>query len=130
VKDKYIKLEIFNLIILFILLLKTADYFQPYLTISVNLIIMTGLVLSVVLLKLRSNSVFFIAFLFWIFTGILKLIHFDVWAERTGIYSFESFGIGMIFLVYQNFTKKINKSKLFDKFYKKTLELLKTNNKY
>ena len=99
------KLILFNIIIVFLFLLRSAGYFQPYFPISVNFIVIFGLVLSYFLLGVNSKIVFLVTIIFWLFAGFLLLFHINVWAERTGIYAFESLTFGVILLL-QEYIKK------------------------
>lgn len=99
------KLAIFNIVIVFLFLLRSAGYFQPYFTISVNFIIVFGLVMSAVLLGVRSGFVFVITLMFWLFAGILQIMHINVWAERTGIYAYESLVFGVTLFLLENLGK-------------------------
>lgn len=95
-KDYNHNLIIFNLIIVFLFLLRSAGYFQPYFPISVNFIVITGLVLSVIFLGANSKLIFLTTLIFWIFAGFLAILKIDVWAERTGIYAYESLSFGVL----------------------------------
>lgn len=105
---KYYRLTIFNLVILFMFLLKSAGYFQPYLLITVNLIMVVSLFLLVILLEIKVEAIFFISFLFWVLTGGLRIIHFDVWSDRTSVYAYEALFIGLVFLILKEVIFKLN----------------------
>ncbi len=96
------RLIVFNIIIVFLFLLRSAGYFQPYFPISVNFIVIFGLVLSYFLLGANSKIVFLVTLIFWIFAGILEILGINVWAERTGIYAFESLVFGVLLLLRDN----------------------------
>jgi membrane-bound ClpP family serine protease len=102
ISDYNYRLILFNIIIVFLFLLRSAGYFQPYFPISVNFIVIVGLVLSVVLLGAKSNLVFYATLLFWIFAAFLKIVGIDVWSERTGIYAYESLVFGVILFLFEN----------------------------
>lgn len=101
-KRKYLNLAIFNALLLMLVLLRSAGYFSPYLTISINLIVFLSLVTSVFILGARSSMVFLIAFLFWVFAALLKVLNVDVWAERTVVYVFEAVLVGFVLLLVEN----------------------------
>jgi hypothetical protein len=109
IKFYNIRLILFNIIIVFLFLLRSAGYFQPYFPISVNFIVIIGLFLSVIILGARSKIVFLVTLAFWVFAGFLKIIRIDVWAERTGIYAFESLVFGVILFLIENI--RLNKDK-------------------
>src|SRR5258708_16473312 len=105
---KYYRLAIFNLVILFMFLLKSAGYFQPYFLITVNLIMVVSLFLLVTLLEIKIEAIFFVSFLFWALTGILRIIHLDVWSDRTSIYAYQALLIGLTFLILEEVIFKLN----------------------
>lgn len=94
------RLVAFNLIIIFIFMLRSAGYFQPYFPISVNFIVIVGLLLAVIMLGARAKFIFLSSLLFWIFAGILKLLKIDVWAERSGVYVYEMVFMGIVVFVF------------------------------
>ena len=97
---------IFNVVLMFLILMRSAGYFLPYFAISVNFIVLTMLVLSIFLLKANSRSIFIVALLFWLFAGLLKLLKIDIWAERTAVYTFEALVIGAVLLLIESINKK------------------------
>ncbi len=96
-------LIIFNIVIVFLFLLRSAGYFMPYFPISVNFIVVFGLVLSYFLLGTNSRTVFFITLFFWVFAGFLRMVGINVWAERTGIYAYESLVFGVLLFLFEEF---------------------------
>ncbi len=103
--DHNYHLIIFELFIVFLFLLRSAGYFSPYFPITVNFIVIVALVLAVVLLGARSKAIFFVTLVFWIFAGFLKLVEIDVWAERTGVYAYESLVFGVVLFFIENIYK-------------------------
>lgn len=99
VQHHYLKLAIFNALVMFMILLRSAGYFDPYLPISVNMIVLATLVLSVLLLDARSRSLFVVSLVFWLFALFLKLVKIDVWAERTSIYVYQAIFLATILLL-------------------------------
>src|SRR5581483_7337411 len=97
------KLILFNIIVVFLFLLRSAGYFQPFFPISVNFIVIVALLLSIFLLGARSRIIFIVVILFWIFAGALRVLKIDVWAERTGIYAYESLVIGCLVFIFERF---------------------------
>lgn len=99
--NNYLQIGIFNMAIVFALLLRSAGYFHPYITISVNLVVLFALILSIILFRANSSVIFFICLCFWAFSGLLLLLGVGIWAERASIYAFESVSIGVILLVFE-----------------------------
>lgn len=99
----FIGLIIFNLVIMMLILLRSAGYFEPYYLISINLIVLVAIVLSIFLLGARSNSIFMLTICFLLFGMLFKIFHIDIWAERMGIYLYESMVIGVIMLCMEGF---------------------------
>jgi hypothetical protein len=104
-------LIIFTLFIVFLFLLRSAGYFQPYFPISVNFIIMVAIVLSYFILKIKSKMIFLIGLIFWIFAGFLRTVRIDIWSERTGIYVYESLFLAVLFNTFEVIINKGIKSK-------------------
>lgn len=98
----FVGVAVFNLLLIFLFLLYSAGYFKPFLPISINLIVVVGLVSSIFLLGARSQAIFIAGLFFWLFAGFLKFVGVDVWAERTTIYTFQAFVIGMALLIVEN----------------------------
>ncbi len=92
-------LILFNLILMMLFLLHSVGYFYPFFPITINIIILVGLILSVFLIGARSKAIFTISLLFWVFTLIFKAFGIEVWADRSGIYVYESLFIGVIVLL-------------------------------
>lgn len=99
------RMLIFNTVLVFLVLMRSAGYFLPFFGISVNFIVMSMLILSIFLLGAKSKSMFLIAFLFWLFAGLMKVLKIDIWAERTAIYTFEALVVGLILIFFENFKK-------------------------
>lgn len=88
-------LVIFNLSLLALVVLRSAGYFAPFFPLTITVLVFIAEVLAVVLLGLRSRGLFALAATFLIFGLILRLITIEAWAERMGIYTFESLLIGV-----------------------------------
>lgn len=97
------RFTLFTLIVVFLFLLRSAGYFQPYFPVGINFIMMIALILGILLLKFRSNVIFIITIVFWAFAGAIKLLKIDVWAERTSLYAFESLILGIVLFIYETF---------------------------
>lgn len=95
-------LFIFNIFLMLEMLLYTAGYFSPFFSITINLIVLTSLILSIFILGVRSKVAFMIAIFFWCFAGILQILQISVWAERTTIYAYEALVVGIILLIFES----------------------------
>ena len=104
-KENTFKLLIFNTILAFLILLRSAGYFLPFFGISINFIVLFLLVLSIFLLKANSQSMFAVSLAFFMFACLLKLLKIDIWAERTAIYTFEALIMGTVLLIIESFKK-------------------------
>lgn len=98
----FFQISIINFVLIMLFLLRSAGYFDPYFFISVNFIVVTGLLMSILLLKARSNVIFMVSLLFWLFAGFLRIINLDTWAERTTVYTYQSLILGVIILIIEN----------------------------
>lgn len=99
-------LFVFNIILGLLLLLHSAGYFAPFFLLTINVIAVISLILSVVLLRVKSNVIFGVAISFWIFTALLKIFKLDVWAERSAIYAFESLVVGVGLMIIENIVSR------------------------
>ncbi len=99
-------LVIFNVILIFMLLLRSVGYFSPFLPLTTNIIVMTSFILAVLLFNINSTFIFIAALIFWLFAAFLKIIGVDIWAERTSLYVFELLVIGMVLLVVESIRQR------------------------
>lgn len=100
-REHYLNFGIFNVILVLLVLLRSAGYFHPYFPISVNFIVMFMLFASVFLLNVNSTTVFVIFIVFWIFASILKMLNIDIWSERTGVYAFQALFLACLLLIFE-----------------------------
>jgi hypothetical protein len=98
----YLQLALFNVVMIMLCLLRSAGYFDPYFLISVNFIVLMGLVMSVLLFGFDSRALFIVAFVFWVFAGGLRFLTMNVWADRTAIYVYQAIVLGVTLLVYES----------------------------
>lgn len=98
----YFQLALFNIVLVVLLLLRSAGYFEPFFGITINSIFLIALVLSIFLLGTRSRGAFAVALVFWLFAAVLKLVKIDVWAERNAIYSFQALVVGVVLLIWES----------------------------
>lgn len=97
----YLQLAIFNGILLLLVLLRSAGYFEPYLPITINLIYIVSLILSIFLLGMKSRGAYILALVFWLSSAVLRIINIEVWAERSAVYSFEALVTGFLLMLFQ-----------------------------
>ena len=102
------RLIFFNIVMMTLFLLGSVGYFYPFFPITTNVVVMTGLILSVVLLGADSRVLFLAASFFWIIALFFKVVGVDVWAERTGIYVYESLFLGFLFLLWNTIKSSSN----------------------
>lgn len=105
----YFQLALFNVVLVILLLLRSAGYFEPFFGITINSIFLIALILSIFILGTRSRAAFAVALIFWLFAAVLKLAKIDVWAERNAIYSFQGLVIGVLLLIWENLFDKEKK---------------------
>lgn len=101
VEKNNFRIILFNMVVVFLFLLRSAGYFHPYFEISVNFIVLASIVLSILLLKAKARAIFFVALTFWLFAGLMKVLKINVWAERTAIYTYQALVVATILLVYE-----------------------------
>lgn len=102
----YFHLAVFNIILIILVLLRSAGYFQPYVPITIHTIILITLILLIFLLGLSSRFLFLLTTLLWIFAAFLKVVGIDVWAERTTVYAYEALIFAVLLLISESFLKK------------------------
>ncbi len=98
IKTHYLRIGIFNGLVMLLVLLRSAGYFHPYLPISVNIVVVLALIFAIFLLDARSVAFYLIALLFWLFAGVLRIVGVDIWSERTSVYAFQAFLLGTLLL--------------------------------
>lgn len=97
---------IFNIVILLMVLLSAAGYFKPFFALSINVIVFTGLLLSIFLFNAGSRFMFIFSLSFLFFTAFLRVVGIDIWAERATIYVFDALVIGVVLLIFCKQTYK------------------------
>lgn len=107
----YLQLALFNIILIVLVLLRSAGYFEPFFPITINVIFVFSLLLSVLLLGTNVRSAIVVAFVFWILAALFRILNINVWAERAAIYSYEALFVATILLLY--------KSSVFNKIWKR-----------
>ena len=106
IKAHQIGFGLFNVLIMLMILLRSAGYFEPYMTISINLIFIVALLSAIFLLEMRDRGAFGAALVFWFIAGILRVFKIDVWAERAALYTFEALFVGVLLLILETIFKK------------------------
>lgn len=105
-KKYHYRLLLFNAILISLFLLHSVGYFHPFFPISIDFIVLTGLILSVFMLGAGSKTFFVASAIFWIVAMFFKLLGIDVWVERTGVYVYQTLLVGVVLLLAECF--KIN----------------------
>lgn len=100
----YLQLAIFNGVLILLVLLRSAGYFEPYFPITINLIYIISLALSIILLGMKSKGAFILALVFWVLAGFLRIVNIEVWAQRAAVYSYEALVIGLVLMVFERIT--------------------------
>lgn len=101
IKTRYFQLALFNIFLMILVLLRSAGYFDPYFTITINAIVVLAILAAIALLRIRSSFTFFLACLFWVLTGFFRVFSVFPWAERTALYSFQAFIIAMVQFIFE-----------------------------
>lgn len=110
VMSHYFQLAIFNIILMFLILLRSAGYFDPVFTITINLIVFIAIFLSIFLFQAGSKTIFIISILFLLIAMFFKMISIlNVWAERTMVYGFEAIILALLMLMIENFKSRNDK---------------------
>lgn len=104
-------LVLFNIILIFLFLLRSVGYFDPFLSLSINTIVIISLLLAILLLGAGSSLVLIISLAFWLLAAFLKVVRIDIWAERTSIYAYQALLIGVGLLVLKSIWRTFNLKK-------------------
>lgn len=107
----YFQLALFNIIIMFFLLLRSAGYFEPFFLITINLVVFISLILAIIILGVGSEFLFGISIAFWMFASFIRVFGINVWAERTTIYVFQALFLGVLIILIKSILLKIEKKK-------------------
>lgn len=102
VQGHVLGLFIFNIILIILVLLNTAQYFKPFYYLGINEIFFISMIMSIFLLGARSRTMFLISILFLILSMVLKVVKVDIWADRASVYFYQSFTIGLVLLLSNN----------------------------
>ncbi len=107
VSTHYLQLAVFNALMLLLVLLRSAGYFEPIFLISINFIVFLGLILSVIFLGAKSSIIFATAVFFIILAIPFEVFgSLQVWAERTIIYAFEAIILGLAMLIIETLYRR------------------------
>ncbi len=106
VESNYCQLAVFNVILIFLLLLRSSGYFEPSFPMTINSIMFIAFLLSILLLSMGSKFLFCVTIIFWVFAGFLKIFGIEVWAERTSIYSYQSLLLAVVMLIIESIRRQ------------------------
>jgi len=93
---------LYNLILFIIILLKSAGYFYPFVTLSNNLIVLFSAILAIPLLRAGERMFFLLALTFIFIASFFEYWQVLIWSERSAMYSFEMLLIGMLLYVFRH----------------------------
>lgn len=113
-QSKVFGLFVFNLLVMLLIVLRSAGYFTPYFPLTINLIVFLSLILAIILLNMRSSALFIIALVFWIITAVLRIQGIEVWAERAALYTFQALVVGVVLLVIEIVSGKKERAAVID----------------
>jgi len=99
VEKNLVGIFVFNLTVVVMVLLNTAQYFKPFFYLGINSIFFLSLILAIALLGARTKAMFVISIIFLLFAAFLKVVKIDVWADRASIYFYQSFFVGLVLLL-------------------------------
>lgn len=102
IEDHYLQLAIFNGSLILLVLLRSAGYFEPYFTITINAIFVFSILSSIFLFGLSARTAMIFAVFFWLLAALFRVLNIEVWAERTAIYAFEALSLGLLLMIYEN----------------------------
>lgn len=104
-KSKLVGIFVFNLLMMILLLLKSAGYFDPYLPLTINMVYMAAMILAVCLLGANSRVIFLLAMFFWVMASWFGVWKINIWAERSAIYTYQALVFGVILLIIESFCR-------------------------
>lgn len=105
-QNKVFGLFVFNLIVMLLIVLRSAGYFTPFFPITINFIVITSLILAIFLLNIKSSTLFIIALIFWILAGVLRVMSIEVWAIRAAIYTYEALTLGIFLMFFERIRRR------------------------
>lgn len=105
-QKRIVGLFAFNILVMLMIVLRSAGYFDPFFPITINFIVLLALILSIILLGVGNRIMFLTAFVFWILAAALKILNVDVWAERTAVYTFQALVVGVVLLIWESLFDK------------------------
>jgi len=104
-RRRLVGIFVFNLLMMVLLLLKSAGYFYPYLPLTINIVYMAAMVLAVCLLGINSRVIFIVALFFWLMSGWFGLWKINIWAERSAIYTYQALVLGGMLVIIESFCR-------------------------
>lgn len=104
-------LAVLNIVLMLMVLLRSAGYFDPYFPLTINLIIFLTVVLSIFLLSFRDRELFVIATAFLILSGVFRLFEINIWAERASIYMYQAILLAVVLIFVENIKEEFGKTR-------------------
>ena len=98
-QNKIFGLFVFNLVVMILIVLRSAGYFSPFFPLTINFIVFVSLILAIFLLNLKSSVFFVIAFIFWVLAAFLRIVNVEVWVERASLYTFQALVVGVVLFI-------------------------------
>ncbi len=131
-KKRHFGLFSFNLIIIILSLLHTARYFDPIYEISINFILVTAMILTLTVLGGNSITMFVVSIFFMIISASFQAIKINIWAERSGIYAFDSLMLGILALIWESvgFQIKVSLNRIANFINRVVVNLIKINRRF
>lgn len=90
-----VNIAIVNIILIIMFLLRSVGYFHPYLPITIHMIVFIGVILSIILLGASTRALIVVSLIFLLSASMLRILKINVWSERTAMYSFEIYTVGV-----------------------------------
>ncbi|MDO8638504.1 MAG: hypothetical protein Q7R43_02935 [Candidatus Daviesbacteria bacterium] len=99
-------LFVLNLILMLLVIMSVAGYFAPFFPLTINLIVLVGVVLSIFLIGMNRKTLYMFVLFFWLLAAILKTLNINIWAERSAVYAFEIFIVAFFLQIIENFIRE------------------------
>lgn len=103
--EHYLQLAFFNGFLILLVLLRSAGYFEPYFTITINSIFVFSVFVSIFLLGLSARTAAVLAVFFWLLAALFRVLNIEVWGERAALYSYEVLIVSVLITIYRYLTK-------------------------
>lgn len=83
-------LALFNILLMLMVLLRSAGYFAPFFPLSINTIVLLSMIMGIVLLGFREKELFVSAIVFLTISAVFRALAIEIWAERSSIYTYQA----------------------------------------